>query len=91
VLLDIDEETSKHIRCRIDQGHAGDKPGWVRFGFSPATEEADFVCLLDAVNQLSRTWRDHADRYLLDDEQGEFRLKQGEQPVPELRLALPTP
>jgi selenocysteine lyase/cysteine desulfurase len=72
-LLHIDESVSHAIRCQLEEGHQGVKPGWVRVCFSPVTGEDEFQTLLEAVDWVARHGREHAARYRLVDETGEWR------------------
>jgi selenocysteine lyase/cysteine desulfurase len=72
LLLHIDEERSKAIRHRLDEGHFGEKPGWVRISLAPAVSEEEFQALLEAVDYVARRGREHADEYQLDDASGEW-------------------
>ncbi len=71
-LLGIDRLVSDQIREQLRCGHIGAKPGWVRFSFSAVTAEEDFRVLLEAVDFVSKKWRDLAPRYRQVPETGEF-------------------
>ena len=75
LLLDIDESHSAKIRRRLDEGHIGEKPGWVRISFSPTVSEDEFQTLLEAVDHLSKKGHTYIDRYELNDDTGEWRFK----------------
>ncbi len=72
-LLQLDMKVSQSIRCQLEDGHVGAKPGWVRFCFAPTTSEAEFQVLLEAVDHVSKRGREYIDRYRLDDRSGEWR------------------
>ena len=72
LLLDIDEAHSAAIRHRLDEGHLGEKPGWVRVSLSPTVSEDEFQALLQAVDHVARHGRDLAGGYDLHDETGEW-------------------
>lgn len=72
LLLHIDHERSDAIRCRLDQGHLGEKPGWVRISFAPTVSEAEFQSLLEAVDHVARQGRGYVDDYELSDATGEW-------------------
>lgn len=71
-LLGIDEATSQGIRCLLDQGDIGSKPGWVRVSFGPSTSEEDFSVLLAAIPALARHWRAWAEGYQMDPHTAEW-------------------
>jgi selenocysteine lyase/cysteine desulfurase len=72
LLLHIDEDHSKEIRHRLDEGHIGEKPGWVRISFSPTVTEAEFQALLEGVEHLRLHGKRYVNDYALRDETGEW-------------------
>jgi selenocysteine lyase/cysteine desulfurase len=72
LLLHIDEARSTAIRHRLDEGHLGEKPGWVRVSLSPTVSEGEFQALLEGIDHVARRGRDLADGYALNDETGEW-------------------
>jgi selenocysteine lyase/cysteine desulfurase len=72
LLLHIDEDRSKAIRHRLDEGHIGEKPGWVRISLAPTVSEEEFQALLEAVDYVARRGHEHADEYQLNDASGEW-------------------
>lgn len=72
LLLHIDEEHSAAIRHRLDEGHIGEKPGWVRISLSPTVSEAEFQALLEAVDHVARRGRTYEADYALSDATGEW-------------------
>jgi selenocysteine lyase/cysteine desulfurase len=76
LLLHIDERRSAAIRHRLDEGHIGEKPGWVRISLGPTVTEEEFQALLEAVDHVARRGREHLDGYELSDATGEWVLKE---------------
>jgi selenocysteine lyase/cysteine desulfurase len=72
LLLHIDEERSAAIRHRLDEGHIGEKPGWVRISLSPTVSEEEFQVLLEAVDHVAREGRRYEGDYELGDATGEW-------------------
>jgi selenocysteine lyase/cysteine desulfurase len=72
LLLHIEQEHSSEIRRRLDQGHIGEKPGWVRISLAPTVSEDEFQVLLEAVDHISKHGKEYEDRYQLRDETGEW-------------------
>ncbi|HEY3351368.1 MAG TPA: aminotransferase class V-fold PLP-dependent enzyme [Thermoanaerobaculia bacterium] len=72
LLLHIDEEHSKTIRHRLDEGHLGEKPGWVRISLSPTVSEDEFQALLEGVDHVARRGRELSEDYTQSDETGEW-------------------
>lgn len=81
LLLHIDEPHSAQIRHRLDEGHIGEKPGWVRVSLSPTVSEEEFQTLLEAVDHLVKNGRSYLDRYELCDETGEWLWKGKKKPA----------
>ncbi len=77
LLLHIDEDHSKEIRHRLDEGHLGEKPGWVRISFAPTVTEEEFQVLLEAVEHLRLHGKRYLDDYALRDDTGEWVRKTG--------------
>ena len=75
LLLHIEEEHSAEIRCRLNEGHIGEKPGWVRVSLSPTVSEEEFQVLLEAVDHVANHGKEYEDRYTLSDETGEWTWK----------------
>ena len=72
LLLHIDRDHSAAIRCRLDEGHIGEKPGWVRISLSPTVTEEEFQALLEGVDHVARNGRRHEADYELKDASGEW-------------------
>ncbi len=72
LLLHIDEEHSAAIRHRLDEGHIGEKPGWVRLSLAPTVSEEEFQALLQGVDYVARKGRSHEAEYELRDATGEW-------------------
>ncbi len=72
LLLHIDEERSKTIRHRLDEGHLGEKPGWVRISLSPTVSEDEFQALLEGVDRVARRGHEIGEDYSQNDETGEW-------------------
>jgi selenocysteine lyase/cysteine desulfurase len=72
LLLHIDEARSIAIRHRLDEGHLGEKPGWVRISLSPTVTEDEFQALLEGVDHVARRGRELANEYFQTDETGEW-------------------
>ena len=75
-LLGIGQQQSEAIRCSLDEGDVGAKPGWVRCSFSPATSEEEFAVLLEAVPHIAHNWRMYAEQYTMDPDTAEWHHKE---------------
>jgi selenocysteine lyase/cysteine desulfurase len=72
LLLHIEKEHSAAIRCRLNEGHIGEKPGWVRISLAPTVSEEEFQVLLEAVDYVASHGKEYEDRYRLNDQTGEW-------------------
>jgi selenocysteine lyase/cysteine desulfurase len=72
LLLAIDETRSKAIRHQLDEGHLGEKPGWVRISLAPTVSEGEFQALLEGVDEVARRGRELAADYTQRDDTGEW-------------------
>ena len=81
LLLDIDKAHSAAIRCRLDEGHIGEKPGWVRISLSPTVSEEEFQALLEGVDHVARKGRSYEGDYELKDATGEWTRRGGAVPA----------
>jgi selenocysteine lyase/cysteine desulfurase len=74
-LLGIGPARSFEIKCGIEQGNWGVRPGWTRISFSPATSDEEMEVLLDAVSELAARWRDWAGDYEMEPTTAAWRHK----------------
>ncbi len=88
-LLGIGAARSFEIRCALEQGDEGQKPGWLRLSFSPATTEEDFQVLLDAVSELAARWPEWARDYAMDPRTATWRHAKDTEANRPLRLPGP--
>ncbi|MBU0507749.1 aminotransferase class V-fold PLP-dependent enzyme [bacterium] len=79
LLLHIDEEHSEEIRCRLREGHIGEKPGWVRVSLGPTVSEEEFQTLLEGIDYVAHHGKEYEDRYELSDETGEWTWKESDE------------
>ncbi|MCB9358146.1 MAG: aminotransferase class V-fold PLP-dependent enzyme [Calditrichaeota bacterium] len=75
LLLHIEQSHSAEIRDRLDSGHIGEKPGWVRISFSPTVSEDEFQALLEAVDHISKHGKRYESQYKLVDDTGEWECE----------------
>ena len=62
-LLGIEQPQSDALRAGIATGRLTEKPGWVRLALHYMMDEDEVLQIVDAVNTLSYTWRDHLHHY----------------------------
>jgi selenocysteine lyase/cysteine desulfurase len=87
-LLGIGQEQSEAIRCSLDKGDVGAKPGWVRCSFSPATSEGEFRVLLDAIPHIAKHWRKYAEAYTMDPDTAEWHHSDACDELPSVSLSM---
>jgi selenocysteine lyase/cysteine desulfurase len=59
-LLHVDEEYSKKITSKIDEGDLSEKPGWVRLSLHPVMTNEELYYVLDAIEQIAA----HPERWM---------------------------
>lgn len=52
-LLNVDQEYSKSITSKINEGDNSDKPGWIRMSIHPVMTDDELGYVLDAIRQLA--------------------------------------
>lgn len=52
-LLNIDKNTSYKILNRIEEGHIGERPGWVRMSVHPTMSDEELIIILDALKYIT--------------------------------------
>lgn len=83
ILFSIDEQTSHHITCLIDQGDLSAKPGWVRISLHPTMTDAEARFIGRAVVETVRHYDEFAAGYRFDPHTAEFEpLRPGPAPPP---------
>ncbi|MBU0508301.1 hypothetical protein KKH27_05645 [bacterium] len=68
---------SEEIRCRLREGHIGEKHGWLRVSLGPTVSEEEFQTLLEGIDYVARHGKEYEDRYELSDETGEWTWNEG--------------
>ncbi len=51
-LLHVEEDRSKYITDKIDQGDLSEKPGWVRMSIHPTTTDDELHFIIDAIHDI---------------------------------------
>ncbi|OYU81754.1 MAG: selenocysteine lyase [Flavobacterium sp. BFFFF1] len=74
-LLNVDQERSHLLTCKIDSGNLIDKPGWVRMSIHPTTnnDEIRFVC--ESIRALAQNHEQWSKDYVYDSKTNEFSHK----------------
>ncbi len=53
-LLHVDQQQSRQITSRIDQGDLSAKPGWIRMSVHPTTSDEEIDVFIDAIKLISK-------------------------------------
>jgi len=71
-LLHVDQNASKEIISKLDQGCLIDRPGWIRMSIHPTTtdKEVSFIC--EAIVSLALNYKEWAKEYTYDIKSNEF-------------------
>ena len=74
-LLNVNEETSKGIEKKINEGCMIERPGWIRMSIHPTltNEEIQFVC--DGISLVTENHKEWGNDYAYDAEKNEFLHK----------------
>jgi len=65
-LLHIDENVSRSITDKIDQGDLTFKPGWVRLSIHPVVTNEEVDLMIEALQQVALNGKSWADDYVYD-------------------------
>jgi len=71
-LLHVDQNASKELLDKLDQGCLIDRPGWIRMSIHPTTtdKEVSFIC--EAIISLAQNYKEWAKDYTHDIKSNEF-------------------
>lgn len=71
-LLNVSEERSEAITCKIDSGNLEDKPGWVRASFHPTTTDDEILYFASALEYIQKNIDKLLPDYTYSTETNEF-------------------
>jgi len=78
-LLNVSQNFSDSITCKIDDGDLTEKPGWIRLSLHPTMTNADINTIIDAVRALEQHHKSWAQEYRYDCNTNEFvHIKAGD-------------
>jgi hypothetical protein len=74
-LLHVDQQASRDLLDKLDQGCLIDRPGWIRMSIHPTTtdKEVEFICA--AVKALAANFKEWAKDYTYELKNNEFLHK----------------
>lgn len=76
-LLNVSQEMSESITCKISEGDLTDKPGWIRMSIHPTTTDDEATFMTEAIAELAANWRSWAIDYERQDISNEFEHRDG--------------
>lgn len=76
ILLDVDQDKSANITCKIDSGDLSEKPGWIRLSLHPTSTDEEAHSIVEAVAQIMKNIDTWSKEYEFDSLTGDFRSKQ---------------
>ncbi|MDQ0197813.1 aminotransferase class V-fold PLP-dependent enzyme [Neobacillus ginsengisoli] len=65
-LYHIDQQASKKITNKIDQGDLSDKPGWVRFSLHPVMTNEEILLFVNAIKEITLNIEEWKKEYIYD-------------------------
>lgn len=71
-LLNVDQETSHHLVCKIDSGNLIEKPGWIRMSIHPTTTNAEIEFVCESIKMLAEHHQEWSKDYLYNNKTNEF-------------------
>ncbi len=77
-LLNVDQDYSKSITCKINEGNLDEKPGWIRMSIHPITTDQELQFILDCIHELALFHQEWALDYEYNPKSNEFCFKGSE-------------
>ncbi len=74
-LLHVDQETSHHLTCSIDEGDLTQKPGWIRMSIHPTTTSAEIEYVCQSIIALAAHHQEWASDYQYNPKKNDFTHK----------------
>ncbi len=71
-LLNISQDTSHAITCKIDEGDFTEKPGWIRLSIHPLMTNAEIRFIIDAIKELVKNHKTWQKDYRYDQDANEY-------------------
>ncbi|SDN74268.1 aminotransferase class V-fold PLP-dependent enzyme [Bacillus sp. OK048] len=75
-LLQIDQNKSKLIAGKIDEGDLSTKPGWVRFSLHPTMTNAEILLFIEAIKEITRNREEWKKDYIYDSASNDYFYNQ---------------
>jgi selenocysteine lyase/cysteine desulfurase len=74
-LLHVNQETSHHLTCSIDEGDLTQKPGWIRMSIHPTTTTAEIEYVCSSIIALAAHHQEWAKDYQYNPKKNDFTHK----------------
>ena len=74
-LLHVDQQQSKELLQKMDQGCLIERPGWIRMSVHPTTTDAEVAYMCDSIKELAANFESWAEDYAYDARTNEFLHK----------------
>jgi len=71
-LLHVDQNASKELLDKLDQGCLIDRPGWIRMSIHPTTTDKEVLFICEAIVSLALNYKEWAKDYTYDIKSNEF-------------------
>ncbi|AWA30858.1 selenocysteine lyase [Flavobacterium magnum] len=83
-LLNVGQELSHALTCKIDSGDLIEKPGWVRMSIHPTTTNAEIAFVCDSILSLASHHKTWAEEYVYDSSSNEFSHRDAKPAIKEM-------
>lgn len=71
-LLNIDQQTSKQIMEKVNQGELSEKPGWVRFSIHPIMKNQEILMFVRAIKEITENIEEWKKEYVYDPNSNDY-------------------
>jgi selenocysteine lyase/cysteine desulfurase len=65
-LLNVDQNLSNNITCKINEGDYSDKPGWIRFSIHPTMTNEEIYYITNSIKSLAENHKEWVKEYNFD-------------------------
>jgi len=72
ILLDVNQEFSSKIVCKIQEGNNSEKPGWVRMSIHPTMTNDEIVYVMESIKSVVDNIREWEKDYTYNSSTNEF-------------------
>ncbi|MCB0684937.1 MAG: aminotransferase class V-fold PLP-dependent enzyme, partial [Saprospiraceae bacterium] len=76
-LLNVSQELSEQITCKISGGDLSEKPGWIRMSIHPILTDEEIIFIGESIKELAENWRQWSADYIYDLRRNEYDHRDG--------------